>query len=138
VRLVGDNVVVSTSTDLDLDDGTSVRFLLTPVQGAVGPAPDGDLPEGMGKAVPVGAGGRAAATLATGALRGALKPLGPLLQEVHDAVTDAPEPPTEISVTFGVQAGQDLKFGIVGGTGQAHLTVTACWKPAQAASPDAI
>jgi hypothetical protein len=83
----------------------------------------------MGTAVPVARDGRSVATLATGALRGALKPLGPLLQEVHDAARAVPDPPTELSVTFGVQVGQDLKFGIVGTGGQAHLTVTASWRP---------
>lgn len=123
---------VSTTPDLELDDGTPVRFLLTPVEGAdpAPAAPDRDLPEGMGQAVPVAAGGRAVANFAAGALRGVFKPLGPLLQEVHHAVSSAPEPPTELSVTFGVQVGQDLKFGIVGSNGQAHLTVTASWKPA--------
>ncbi|WP_234384601.1 CU044_2847 family protein [Streptomyces sp. MMG1121] len=120
------------SGDLELDDGTPVRFFLAPGTGAVPAAgqPDDDLPAGMGRVVPVGAGGRAVANFAADALRGALRPIGPLLQEVHDAATAVPEPPTELSVTFGVQVGQDLKFGIVGAAGQAHLTVTASWKPA--------
>ncbi|WP_328766951.1 CU044_2847 family protein [Streptomyces sp. NBC_00286] len=119
-----------TSADLEFDDGTPVRFLLSAAQGAPAAAePDGDLPEGMGKAVPVASGGGAVASFAVGTLRRALRPLGPLLQEVHDAVVAAPQPPSEISVTFGVQVGQDLKFGIVGGNGQAHLTVTASWNP---------
>ncbi|AVH61211.1 MULTISPECIES: CU044_2847 family protein [Streptomyces] len=120
---------MSTSTETQFEDGTPVRFLLTPVQGAVLPEPDDDLPEGMGTAVPVATGGGAVATFAVGTLRRALRPLGPLLQEVHDAVQAAPEPPSELSVTFGVQVGQDLKLGIVGGNGQAHLTVTATWNP---------
>jgi hypothetical protein len=128
--LSGDNVTVSTSSELALDDGTQVRFLLQPAGGTQTPAgPAADLPDGMGTAVPVAREGRSVATLAAGALRGALKPLGPLLQEVHDAARAVPDPPTELSVTFGVQVGQDLKFGIVGTGGQAHLTVTACWRP---------
>ncbi|MEU5121080.1 CU044_2847 family protein [Streptomyces asoensis] len=112
----------------ELDDGTPVRFVLTPAA----PVPDGsgDLPEGMGRAVPVATGGAAVASFAAGALRNALRPLGPLLQEVHDVVSAVPDPPAELSVTFGVQIGQDLKLGIVGGSGQAHLTVTAGWRPA--------
>ncbi|MGW6736222.1 CU044_2847 family protein [Streptomyces sp. NPDC055013] len=43
------------------------------------------------------------------------------------------DPPSELSVTFGVQVGQHLKLGIVGGNGQAHLTVTASWKPSPGA-----
>ncbi|MEU0476843.1 CU044_2847 family protein [Streptomyces olivaceus] len=70
------------------------------------------------------------ARFATGALRDALSPRGPLIQESHDAATAVPDPPTGLSVTFGVQVGQDLKLGIVGGTGAAHLTVTASWSPA--------
>ncbi|WEO93927.1 CU044_2847 family protein [Streptomyces sp. FXJ1.172] len=116
--------------ELSLDDGTPVRFFLTPQAGAAPAAQDDDLPPGLGTVVPVGAGGRAVANFAAGALRGALRPIGPLLQEVHDAATAVSEPPTELSVTFGVQVGQDLKFGIVGAAGQAHLTVTASWKPA--------
>ncbi|WP_343235041.1 CU044_2847 family protein, partial [Streptomyces sp. SID10853] len=104
---------------------------MTSAEGAAA-ADDRDLPDGMGQAVPVAAGGRAVASFAAGALRGVFKPIGPLLQEVHHAVSSVPEPPAEMSVTFGVQVGQDLKFGIVGATGQAHLTVTATWKPAPA------
>ncbi|MFI7411241.1 CU044_2847 family protein [Streptomyces sp. NPDC049627] len=127
---------MSTYLESELDDGTPVRFLLTPPAAAPEPPParDDDLPEGMGRAVPVATGGsRTVARLATGALRSALKPLGPLLQEVHDAASAAPNPPSELSVTFGVQVGQDLKLGIVGGNGQAHLTVTASWKPSPGA-----
>ncbi|KUN98987.1 CU044_2847 family protein [Streptomyces caeruleatus] len=124
---------MSTFLESEFDDGTPVRFLLTPAPSPEAPSPsrDDDLPEGMGRAVPVATGGRAAvADLATATLRGALKPLGPLLQEVHDAASAVPDPPSELSVTFGIQVGQDLKLGIVGGSGQAHLTVTASWKPA--------
>jgi hypothetical protein len=119
---------VSTSIDAEFDDGTPVRFVLAPTTAAP-VRRDSDLPEGMGRAVPVASGGGAVAGLAAGALRAALKPLGPLLQEVHDAVSAVPDPPGELSVTFGVQVGQDLKLGIVGGNGQAHLTITASWKP---------
>ncbi|MDW6059016.1 CU044_2847 family protein [Streptomyces sp. FXJ1.4098] len=82
----------------------------------------------MGGVTPVGRGSRAAAALATDALRTVLRPLGPLLQEVHDAVRAAPNPPHEINVQFGVQVGQDLKLGIVGANGQASLTVSATWQ----------
>ncbi|WBB62439.1 CU044_2847 family protein [Streptomyces sp. WMMC500] len=123
---------MTTSSDFELDDGTPVRFLLSPAEGAAVPSQQGDTPDGMGRAVPVGAAGRAVAALSAGALRGTLKPLGPLLQGVHDAVTATPQPPSDITVTLGVQVGQDLRLGIVGGTAQAHLTVTACWRPDEA------
>ncbi|MFE2437102.1 CU044_2847 family protein [Streptomyces sp. NPDC059409] len=129
---------MSTTPDLTLDDGSPVRFLLTPADGTPAAPVDDDLPEGMGRAVPVARGTGTVARFAAGALRGALSPLGPLIQEVHDAATAVPDPPTELSVTFGVQVGQDLKLGIVGGTGTAHLTVTASWSPtAPAAGPAA-
>ncbi|MCQ4203953.1 hypothetical protein M4J06_001639 [Streptomyces coelicoflavus] len=129
---------MSTTPDLTLDDGSPVRFLLAPADGTPAAPSDGDLPEGMGRAVPVARGTGTVARFAAGALRGALSPLGPLIQEVHDAATAVPDPPTELSVTFGVQVGQDLKLGIVGGTGTAHLTVTASWSPtAPAAGPAA-
>ncbi|WP_234436764.1 CU044_2847 family protein [Streptomyces maremycinicus] len=123
------------SAEAELDDGTPVRFLLTSPPAATARVPGGGdgLPEGMGRAVPVATGGATVASFAAGALKATLKPLGPLLQEVHDAVSAVPDPPAELSVTFGVQIGQDLKLGIVGGSGQAHLTVTASWKPAPGA-----
>ncbi|MFC8217437.1 CU044_2847 family protein [Streptomyces sp. NPDC057362] len=129
---------MSTTPHLTLDDGSPVRFLLAPADGTPAAPADDDLPEGMGRAVPVARGTGTVARFAAGALRGALSPLGPLIQEVHDAATAVPDPPTELSVTFGVQVGQDLKLGIVGGTGTAHLTVTASWSPtAPAAGPAA-
>lgn len=91
-----------------------------------------ELPDGMGEAVPVGRGAQAAA-YAVDTLRATLRPLGWLLQEVHDAVVSSPNPPHEVNVTFGVQVGHDLKLGIVGGSGEAHLTVSATWQPPTAA-----
>lgn len=118
---------MSTVLDGEFVDGTPVRFLLTETPDGYASEQDDDLPEGMGTVVPVASGRRVAAEFTAGALRLALRPLGPLLQEVHDAVRAVPEPPGELSVTFGVQVGQDLRLGIVGGSGQAHLTVTATW-----------
>lgn len=140
--------------ELLLSDGTAVRFEVTAADGALPPhdtgargipeqtgaarppgAPDEDaapdLPEGMGPSVPVarGDGDGRAARIAVRTVRAALAPVGALLQEVHDAVVSSPQPPDEISVTFGVQVGQDLKLGIVGGNGQAHLTIAASWRP---------
>ncbi|MEU3317002.1 CU044_2847 family protein [Streptomyces sp. NPDC006656] len=62
-------------------------------------------------------------------LRSTLKPLGALVREVHSSMTSVPVPPTEITVTFGIQLTQDLQLGIVTGNNQAHLTVTAGWSP---------
>ncbi|MFI0724188.1 CU044_2847 family protein [Streptomyces sp. NPDC021224] len=130
--------------EMELADGTAVRFEVSPGTGTGGgglPDGAGELPPGTGDLVPVAGGG-----LAVGALRRTLRPLGPLLQEVHDAIAAAPSPPHEVSVTFGVEVGQDLKLGIVGAAGKAHLTVSATWHPtppptapgtAEAAAPPA-
>ncbi|MEU5610938.1 CU044_2847 family protein [Streptomyces sparsogenes] len=129
---------VTDYAEILLADDTSVRLELAPVRGATrgGPGVEGGGPRpprpegvgGVGGVTPVGRGSRAAATLATDALRAVLRPLGPVLQEVHDAVRAAPNPPDEINVQFGVQVGQDLKLGIVGANGHASLTVSATWK----------
>lgn len=118
--------------EIKLADDTTVRLELAPVGGASLPgddATDQDLPGGIGGSTPVGRGGAGASRLAVGTLRTALRPLGPLLQEVHDSMTAAADPPQEISVQFGVQIGQDLKLGVVGANGQASLTVSATWRP---------
>lgn len=109
-----------------LEDGATVRFLVVR-EGQLAPDEE-DIPDGIGTLVPVARRGQAVA-VAADVLRSTLMPLGPLVQEVHDAVSAGPTPPTEVTVTFGVQLGQDLKLGIVNGTGQAHLTVTATWTP---------
>ncbi|PJE95464.1 hypothetical protein CUT44_22925 [Streptomyces carminius] len=125
-------------SDLQLADGTSVRMRLTPVTTA-GPGtaipghvePSGqDLPDGLGRSVPVARRARregAVTELAVGTLRAALRPLGPVLQEVHEAITASERPPHEVTVEFGVEISQDLKLGIVEGGGQAHLQVSATW-----------
>ncbi|MFD8381117.1 CU044_2847 family protein [Streptomyces sp. NPDC059679] len=121
---------VTDYAEIVLADDTSVRLELAPAGTAASgtqPAKPGGL-GGVGGVTPVGRGSRAAAALATDALRTVLRPLGPLLQEVHDAVCAAPNPPHEINVQFGVQVGQDLKLGIVGANGQASLTVSATWQ----------
>lgn len=121
--------------NLHLDDGTTVRFLLT--EPAHGPAREPGAPDRLGPVVPVGRRREAVASVAANALRGTLRPLGPLVQEVHDALRSVPSPPSDISLTFGVQLSQDLKLGIVNGNGQAHLTVTATWNLASPAEPAA-
>ncbi|MFD5749572.1 CU044_2847 family protein [Streptomyces sp. NPDC127033] len=102
------------------------------------PPPDGDtpgedegrqdLPEGFGTVTPVSARRGRAAVVATEGLRAMLSPLGPLLEEVHRSAVSVPEPPQQLSVTFGIQVGQDLKLGIVGVNGHATMTVSATWE----------
>ncbi|MER6735191.1 CU044_2847 family protein [Streptomyces puniciscabiei] len=86
-----------------------------------------DLPEGFGTVTPVSARRGRAAVVATEGLRLMLSPLGPLLEEVHRSVTSVADPPQQLSVTFGIQVGQDLKLGIVGVNGHATMTVSATW-----------
>ncbi|MCQ6554865.1 hypothetical protein NPS70_16940 [Streptomyces sp. C10-9-1] len=127
---------MSTYSEVQLADGTAVRFVLTPgTDAAHAPTaappsapPGGHDPDGMGPTVPV-ARGDGSPSFAIDSLRRALRPLGAVLQEVHDAVTASPSPPQEINVSFGVQVGQDLKLGIIGGSGQAHIEVSATWHP---------
>ncbi|MFE2679079.1 CU044_2847 family protein [Streptomyces hygroscopicus] len=133
-----------------LPDGTPVRLELTPVGLAPASASasvhghshgdrdrdghdDGKrqgppMPGGIGGVTPVGRVPRAAAALAVDGLQAVLRPLGPLLQEVHNSVTSAANPPDEVQVQFGVQIGQDLKLGIVGANGQASMTISATWQ----------
>ncbi|MGW6971545.1 CU044_2847 family protein [Streptomyces sp. NPDC054952] len=110
--------------NIGLEDGSTVRFLLS---GPAAAAPA--LGEGLGPVVPVGRRADAVAAFATDALRSTLKPLGVLVREVHSSMASVPVPPTEITVTFGIQLTQDLQLGIVNGNNQAHLTVTASWTP---------
>ncbi|MET7765921.1 CU044_2847 family protein [Streptomyces sp. NPDC005336] len=121
--------------EFPLPDGTPVRLELAPVATATAPAngtgeggTGPGLPGGIGGVTPVSRAPRSAAVLAAEGLRAVLRPLGPLLQEVHDAVSAAANPPDEIQVQFGVQVGQDLKLGIVGANGQASLTISATWQ----------
>ncbi|GHB67702.1 hypothetical protein GCM10010347_42250 [Streptomyces cirratus] len=112
------------SENIGLEDGSTVRFLLSGAPAAAA-APGGAL----GPVVPVGRRADAVAAFATDALRSTLKPLGALVREVHSSMTSVPVPPTEVTVTFGIQLTQDLQLGIVNGNNQAHLTVTATWTP---------
>ncbi|WP_221352780.1 CU044_2847 family protein [Streptomyces beigongshangae] len=130
---------MSTFTEFQLADGTAIRFELVPPQETVpgaapadGPADDpmAELPDGMGQSVPVARGGRTVPAFAAETLRRTLQPLGPLLQEVHDAVLTSEHPPQEVNVSFGIQIGHDLRLGVVGGSGQAHMTVSATWQTA--------
>ncbi|MFE7116734.1 CU044_2847 family protein [Streptomyces sp. NPDC057654] len=122
---------VTDYAEIVLADDTTVRLALAPAGAAPG---GGDT--GLSGMTPVGRGAQAAAALATETLRAVLRPLGPLLQEVHDAVGAAQDPPQELSVEFGVQVGQDLKLGIVGANGQASLTISATWRMSEPEAGD--
>jgi hypothetical protein len=121
-----------------LADDTAVRLELAPVgQPLVAAGETDDLPEGFGDTIPVGRGSARTAEWAAGTLSWALRPLGLLLQEVHDSLVTVSAPPQEVSVEFGVQIGQDLKLGIVGANGQASMKVSATWRlPAAPVAPE--
>jgi hypothetical protein len=107
--------------ELRLSDGSLVRVELAPA-GVVTVGEGEDLPEGFRAPVPVGRG------VAAGVLRTVLRPLGLVLQEVHDSVGALADPPQEVTVELGLQFGQDLKLGIVGANGQASMKVSATWR----------
>ncbi|MER7939855.1 CU044_2847 family protein [Streptomyces sp. NPDC094473] len=116
--------------EFEFDDGSSLALQVFP---AATPA-EGSAP-GFGTSVPVARGSRLGAVAGT-ALRGVLAPLVPLLQQVRDTAAAVPDPPDEISVSFGVRVGHDLKLGVVGVAGEATLTVTANWHLGQQATTD--
>ncbi|MFJ9819208.1 CU044_2847 family protein [Streptomyces sp. NPDC101151] len=105
--------------ELDLA-GAAVRVELADVGE---PLTDDGLPAEFGVPSPASRGGGRAA--AADALRATLRPLGPLLDEVHDAVRGAANPPESFTVEFGPEVGKDLKLGIVGVKGAATMTVSA-------------
>lgn len=117
-----------------LADDSVVRLELAPV-GELPPegGESDDLPEGFTAPVPVARGSRAGRA-AVGTLQVVLRPLGLVLQEVHDSLAALPDPPQEVSVELGVQIGQDLRLGIVGVNGQASMKVCATWQPRPAAA----
>jgi hypothetical protein len=65
--------------ELTLDDGAAIRLEVAPVG-----EPRTDLPDAFGEVEPVARG--RASELAVETLRVALRPLGTVLQEIHDAV----------------------------------------------------
>ncbi|GCB44662.1 CU044_2847 family protein [Streptomyces sp. NL15-2K] len=110
--------------ELDLA-GAAVRVAVADV-GEAPPAPG--LPAEFGAPSAVAVGGGRVAALAVEGLRATLRPLGPLLDEVHAAVSGAQQPPESFTVEFGVEVGKDLKLGIVSAKGKATMTVSATWR----------
>jgi hypothetical protein len=110
--------------ELDLA-GAAVRVELADVGE---PLADDGLPAEFGVPSPVSRGGGRVASAAADALRATLRPLGPLLDEVHDAVRGAASPPESFTVEFGIEVGKDLKLGVVGVKGAATMTVSATWR----------
>ncbi|WP_306316975.1 MULTISPECIES: CU044_2847 family protein [unclassified Streptomyces] len=120
--------------ELSFDDGTRLALqAFAPLPRAAGDGGQGDgrgtdepVP-GFGESRPVARGGGRMIAATEGALRTLLAPIVPVLQQVHDTVSTVPDPPHELSVSFGVRIGQDLKIGIVGAAAEATMTVAALW-----------
>ncbi|MFB7665493.1 CU044_2847 family protein [Kitasatospora sp. NPDC056138] len=151
---------MSSFFEFSFTDGTSVMLRAFPAsqqqaeaaeepEPEPAPAPAGGLPPGLAGGRAVGRQSeddrsdedgeqqraRRVTRLAQGSLRAALRPLVPLLQEVHDTVAEVPDRPDTVSVEFGVRFGSDLKLGIVGGSGESSLQVSATWQlPARPAT----
>jgi hypothetical protein len=142
-------MVVMGDVNLTFDDGSVVRLHLTPVvkdaavsakptpvqQGGAG-APF-ELPPDFGSAQPVSVPARAAEALTRGgeALVEALRPLGGVLDGIHQSFAGSVQRPDEVTVEFGVTLGSDLSLGIFSGKGEASFTVSASWNFTGAADP---
>jgi hypothetical protein len=118
-------------------DGSSVSlqaFPVTPDAGATtaaGAEEDEDRPAGLGGSLPVARLPRQVSEFGHKALRDALSPLVPLLQEIHDCVAAVPDAPQQVQVELGVRLGADLKLGIVGGaSSDVTLKISATWQQA--------
>ncbi|MFJ3700893.1 MULTISPECIES: CU044_2847 family protein [Streptomyces] len=116
--------------EFEFDDGSALALQVFPAT-----SPDETSAPGFGTSVPVARGARLGAVAGT-ALRGVLAPLVPLLQQIRDTAASVPDSPDEISVSFGVRIGHDLKLGVVGVAGEATLTVTANWHLGQQSATD--
>ncbi|WAL73363.1 CU044_2847 family protein [Kitasatospora sp. YST-16] len=117
-------------TDVTLADGTSVLLELSELRPADRASSDPDLPDGSGELVAVGRFRDAASTTGE-ALRDALRPLGGMLDLVHEGVRSAVRPPDEVEVEFGVKLSKDLRLGIVAAGAEAALVVRAKWRLGQ-------
>ncbi|WP_219092766.1 CU044_2847 family protein [Streptomyces sp. JJ38] len=116
--------------EFEFDDGSALALqVFAPVSDGGPPTPgaEGAAP-GFGGSVPVARRRSRTATAAGSALRTMLSPLVPLLQQVRDTAATVPDRPDELSVSFGVRVGQDLKLAVVGAKGEATLSVTATWQ----------
>ncbi|MFE1248563.1 CU044_2847 family protein [Streptomyces sp. NPDC058735] len=106
--------------ELDLAEAT-VRVELADFGEPLTPS---GLPEQFGSPSAAASGSGRVTSLAADGLR----PLRPLLDEVHTAVSGAQEPPESFTVEFGVEVRKDLKLGIVSAGGKATMTVSATWR----------
>jgi hypothetical protein len=121
--------------EFSFDDDTSVLMEVFPVPGGLLETSGGSVEESFpgvtSQLTPVG---RTADAIAKAGqtLEDVLRPLVPALQAVHRTVLRIPHAPDEVTVTLGVRLANSLQLGIVGGRGEASLTIAATWRTAPA------
>ena len=109
------------------DDGTSILVEVVPSPTSDGDAlVRGDLPEGTRPTVPISRAGDVVER-AEMALSDILRPLVPLLQSVHNVISDTVDRPDEIAVQLALKLSSELKLLVVNSNGEASLSVTAKW-----------
>jgi len=128
--------------EFSFDDRTSVLMEVFPVPGGLAEAAEHTaeetFPGAAARLTPVG---RTADVIAKAgqSLEDVLRPLVPALQAVHRTVLRIPHAPDEVTVTLGVRLANNLQLGIVGGRGEASLTIAATWRPGSPnRSPEAL
>ncbi len=119
--------------EFSFDDRTSVLMEVFAAPAPAGQAltvtgaEEESFPGAAGPLTPVGRTSEAVAR-AGRTLEDVLQPLVPALQAVHRTVLRIPHAPDEVTVTLGVKLASNLQLGIVGGKGEASLTVAATWR----------
>jgi hypothetical protein len=123
------------------DDETAVLMEVfptpsVPVAGGAYEDDEGeDVPAGAPPLTAVGFGSQAVAR-ARHSLTEVLRPLVPVLHSVHQTALAVPRRPDSVTVTLGVKLSNRLQLGIVGGNGEASLTVSATWALTPAGDTD--
>jgi len=117
--------------EFSFEDRTSVLMEVFAAPGGLdatgGGPPEETFPGAVAPLTPVGRTSEVI-TRAGRTLEDVLRPLVPALQAVHRTVLRIPHAPDEVTVTLGVKLANNLQLGIVGGKGEASLTVAATWR----------
>ncbi|MFC1415761.1 CU044_2847 family protein [Streptacidiphilus cavernicola] len=111
--------------EFSFEDGTSVLLEVFQPPAGVSDTTEEGFP---GAAAPISPVGRThdVVTQAGQKLEEVLRPLVPVLGAVRSTVSRLS--PDEVTVTLGVKLASNLQLGIVGGRGEANLTVAATWR----------
>ena len=117
--------------EFSFDDQTSVLMEVFAAPGGLNDtgsgSPEESFPAAVAPLTPVGHTSEVV-TRAGRSLEDVLRPLVPTLQAVHRTVLHIPHAPDEVTVTLGVKLASNPQLGIVGGKGEASLTVAATWR----------